>query len=94
MPHVCLVIQGKRMSNSIQIRREASLDETLPQMSFRDFQEALELVASGREHRRMVPFLVSALQQQAPFLNGPMLMFEILCSAACLADLPRKPLHS
>ena len=82
------------MNTSLQIRRETSLDETLPTMTFRDFQEALELVASGREHRRMVPFLVSALQQQAPFLNGRMLMFEILCSAACLADLPRKPLNA
>ena len=25
---------------------------------------------------------------------GASLMFEILCSAACLADLPRKPLNS
>ncbi len=82
------------MNTSIQARREISLDETLPTMTFRDFQEALELVASGREHRRMVPFLVSALQQQAPFLDGQMLMFEILCSAACLADLPRKPLNA
>jgi hypothetical protein len=82
------------MNTSIQIRRDISLDEPMPPLSFRDFQEALELVASGREHRRMVPFLVSALQQQAPFLNGRMLMFEILCSAACLADLPQRPLNS
>ena len=31
---------------------------------------------------------------QAPFLNGRMLMFEILCSAACLADLPRETLNA
>ncbi len=76
------------MSVSIETRRRTSLDDPLPPMTYRDFSQALELVASGRKHRNMVPFLVSALQQQAPFLNGQTLMFEILSSASCLADLP------
>ena len=75
-------------------RRQTSMEELMPPMTYADFQQALELVASGRKHRNMIPFLVSALQQQAPFLTGQMLMFEILCSASCLSDLPKQPLHS
>jgi len=70
------------------LRRETSPDDLLPPMTYRDFLAALERVASGRRHQKMAPFLVSALQQQAPFLTGEMLMFEILCSGSCMADQP------
>lgn len=69
-------------------RRETTLDDLMPPMTYRDFQAALERIASGRRHRNMAPFLVSALQQQAPFLNGEAMMFEILCSGSCMADQP------
>ncbi len=82
------------MTTTTQIRSQPSPEDLMPPMTYGDFQKALELVASGRTHRNMIPFLVSALQQQAPFLSGQMLMFEILCSASCLSDLPKKPLHS
>ena len=65
--------------------------EYLPPMTYADFEAALQLVASDRQHRVMVPFLVSGLRKQAPFMNGQAMMLEILCSAACLADLPMKP---
>lgn len=82
------------MTTTDYSRSQISPDDLMPPMTYGDFQKALELVASGRTHRNMIPFLVSALQQQAPFLSGQMLMFEILCSASCLSDLPKRPLHS
>lgn len=63
------------------------LDALLPAMTFRDLQLALGQVAVGSRHRRMIPYLVSALQEQAKFLTGQMAMFEILRSANCLADI-------
>nr|WP_315050446.1 hypothetical protein [uncultured Brevundimonas sp.] len=60
-------------------------------MPYAHVEAALPLVASDRQHRVMVPFLVSGLRKQAPFMNGQAMMLEILCSAACLADLPMKP---
>lgn len=68
----------------------AAADTLMPPMTFGDFENALRLVAAGRRHTLMVPFLVSALSKQAPFLNGEALMVEILSSAVCLADLPEQ----
>jgi hypothetical protein len=69
-------------------RRSAlSLEESLPPMTYRDLQEALALVAIGERHAQMVPYLVSALREQAPFLNSQMILFEILRSGNCVADI-------
>jgi hypothetical protein len=35
----------------------------------------------------MIPYLVSGLREQAPYLTGQMTMFEIVRSANCLADI-------
>lgn len=66
--------------------RSGSLDLPLPTMTYRDLSEALTRVALGPSHRSMVPYLVSALQEQSPFLTGQLMMFEILRAANCLAD--------
>ena len=64
-----------------------SLDEPMPGLTYRDLSVALGLIASGPDHRAMIPYLVSALHEQAPFLNGQMTLFEILRAANCLADI-------
>lgn len=63
------------------------LDDFLPAMTYRELAQSLEMVAQ-RPHRSMIPYLVSALREQAPFLNGQMILFEIMRSAHCLADEP------
>lgn len=75
-------------ASSSSLSAEADL---LPPITFADFEAALEELAMERQHKAMIPFLVSALKKQAPFLTGRTIMFEILCSAICLADLPLKP---
>ena len=65
----------------------SSLDELLPAMTYRELMRSLEMVVQ-RPNRSMIPYLVSALREQAPFLNGQMILFEILRSAHCLADAP------
>ncbi|MBB5746170.1 hypothetical protein [Brevundimonas variabilis] len=64
-----------------------SLDDAMPGLTYRDLSVALGLIASGPDHRAMIPYLVSALREQAPYLTGQMTMFEILRSANCLADI-------
>jgi hypothetical protein len=51
-------------------------------------QLALELdqLAPGETQRVMIPYLVSSLQKQAPFLNGEMLLKEIVSTVACVSD--------
>ncbi len=66
-----------------------SLDDPLPTMTYRELSESLARVAQ-KQNRIMVPYLVSALREQAPFLTGQMVLFEILRSANCLADEPLK----
>lgn len=63
------------------------LDALLPAMTYRDLELALGQVTIGDRHRRMIPYLVSALQEQSKFLTGQLVMFEILRSANCLADV-------
>ncbi len=65
-----------------------SPEDVLPTMTYADLAAALEQVASNEAHRNMAPYLVSALRRQAPFLTGRMVLFEILRSAICLADIP------
>jgi len=67
----------------------STLDDPLPAMTYRELFESLEMVAQGG-NRAMVPYLVSALREQAPFLTARMVLFEILRSANCLADQPLK----
>lgn len=75
--------------SSIQIspRPGPDLDAYLPAMTYRDLDLALRQVAVGERHHRMIPYLVSALQEQSRFLTGQLAMFEILRSANCLADV-------
>ena len=68
------------------LKPRRSLDESLPTMTYRDLIAGLESEASGDRHRAMIPFLISALQEQAPFLTGQLAVFEILRSGNCLAD--------
>ena len=63
-----------------------SLDEAITGLTYRDLSAALGQIASGPDHRAMIPYLVSALHEQAPYLTGQMTMLEILRSANCLAD--------
>ncbi len=65
----------------------SGLDELLPAMTYRELMQSLEMVVQ-RPNRSMIPYLVSALREQAPFLNGQMVLFEIMRSAHCLADEP------
>ncbi len=88
------VTPGEQMNITSQTTEKPLPSDLLPPMTYQDFTNALGLVASGKKHKTMVPFLVSALRQQAPFMTGEMLMFEILCSASCLADLPSRPLDA
>lgn len=77
------------MTKHIQTKRisaPAPQEELLPPMTYGDLHDALHLVTSRDELQVMVPYLVSALRQQAPFLTGQMAMFEILRTANCLAD--------
>ncbi|WP_298162101.1 hypothetical protein [Brevundimonas sp.] len=77
-----------QLTSTQPILQEGSdLDALLPVMTYRDLQLALGQVAVGDRHQRMIPYLVSALQEQAKFLTGQMAMFEILRSANCLADI-------
>lgn len=66
-----------------------TMEEPLPTMTFEDVARGLERVASAG-NRPMIPYLVSALHQQAPFLSGQMILFEILRSANCVADEPAR----
>lgn len=67
---------------------EIYLDESLPPMTYRDLAEALEQVSANETHLKMVPYLVSGLHRQSPFLTGQMAIFEILRAGNCLADDP------
>ena len=82
-----------RRASPLKIKTEPvdSLDDTLPTMTYRDLLEALSMIASGPRHRSMAPYLVSALKQQGPYLTGRLVMFEILRSANCLADVGPSP---
>lgn len=73
-------------------KTQRSIDDALPKMTYRDLIVGLELVASGDQHRAMIPYFVSALQEQAPFLSGQLAVFEILRSANCLADVGPTPI--
>lgn len=74
------------METCIQV--ETLLEEPLPAMTYGDLATALEQISASETHRTMVPYLVSALRRQAPYLTGQLAMFEILRSANCLADIP------
>ena len=64
-------------------------EATIPALSWSDLEEALDLVASTPVHRIMIPYLVSGLQRQAPFLTPRLILFEILRAGNCLADEPQ-----
>lgn len=74
------------------ITRGSFLETALPPMTYGDLTRALEKIASGEQHRLMIPYLVSALWQQSPYLSGELAMFEIVASANCLADSSRSPI--
>lgn len=75
-----------QQSQTTRIFAPEPQEEFLPPMTYGDLHDALHRVTSREDHRVMVPYLVSALRQQAPFLTGQMAMFEILRTGNCLAD--------
>lgn len=77
------------MTNERRRGQADLLQDTLPAMTYQDLSLALEMVAAGADHLSLIPHLVSGLRQQAPFLTGRMVMFEILRAANCLAEAGR-----
>lgn len=69
------------------------LDRELPPMTYRNLFWALEQVATEKTHQALIPHLVSGLWRHSPFLTGQMLMFEIVRTGNCVADvaLPTRP---
>ena len=49
-------------------------------------QTELDRLALGPVQAAMIPYLVKPLQDQAKFLNGELMLREILSLAACIAD--------
>lgn len=75
------------MSQTKRPKPATQAETYLPPMTYGDLHDALQLVAAREEHRAMIPYLVSALRQQAPFLTGQLTLFEILRTANCMADV-------
>ena len=69
-------------------------DDLLPPMTYRDLAEVLGQVSVSETHQLMVPYLVSALRRQSPYLTGRLVLFEIVRSGNCLADVPTGSLDS
>ena len=54
--------------------------------SWEQLASELDRLAPGETQRVMVPYLVSSLQKQAPFLNSDLLLKEIVSTVACVSD--------
>ena len=46
----------------------------------------LDRLAVGDTQQAMVPYLVSSLQKQQPFMNSELLLHEIVSTVACVSD--------
>jgi hypothetical protein len=64
-----------------------SLSKTVT-VTFSWDQLALELdrLAPGETQQVMIPYLVSSLQKQSPFMNSELLLREIVSTVACISD--------
>lgn len=51
-----------------------------------DLETQLMELADGPSQKEMIPFLVSGIKKQKPFLTPDMLLREILSVTACIAD--------
>ena len=54
--------------------------------SWERLAQELERLAPAETQRAMIPYLVSSLQKQAPFMNGELLLREIVSTVACVSD--------
>ena len=57
-------------------------------------QAELDRLALGPMQAGMIPYLVKPLQDQSRFLNGELMLREILSLAACIADHSFPPSHA
>ena len=64
------------------------MDETTLTMTFSwsDLERQLNRLADGPAQKEMIPYLVSGIRKQRPFLTHELLLQEILSVAACMAD--------
>lgn len=64
------------------------MDETQLTMTFswNDLERQLCRLADGPAQKEMIPYLVSGIRKQRPFLTHELLLQEILSVAACMAD--------
>lgn len=54
--------------------------------NWRELERQLSALADGPAQKDMIPFMVSGLRKQAPFLSQELLLQEILAITACIAD--------
>lgn len=54
--------------------------------SWDQLAQELDRLAPGDTQRVMIPYLVSSLQKQSPFMNSELLLREIVSTVACVSD--------
>ena len=64
------------------------MDETTLTMTFTwsDLERQLYRLADAPAQREMIPYLVSGIRKQRPFLTNELLLQEMLSVAACMGD--------
>ena len=72
------------------------MDETTLTMTFSwsDLERQLNRLADSAAQKEMIPYLVSGIRKQKPFLTHELLLQEILSVAACMADSRFPPVDS
>ena len=54
--------------------------------SWAQLAQELDRLAPGETQKVMIPYLVSSLQKQSPFMNSELLLREIVSTVACISD--------
>ena len=54
--------------------------------SWDQLAQELDRLAPGETQQVMIPYLVSSLQKQSPFMNSELLLREIVSTVACVSD--------
>lgn len=54
--------------------------------SWEQLARELDRLAPGETQQVMIPYLVSSLQKQSPFMNSELLLREIVSTVACVSD--------
>ena len=54
--------------------------------SWTQLAQELDRLAPGETQKVMIPYLVSSLQKQSPFMNSELLLREIVSTVACVSD--------